>query len=68
MLKEKKIFNFFLILIISLFLSKQSIALPTHINPFNWVEKAPSKANVNFYDELFLDVVPRYFHNISPLL
>ena len=66
MKKGKIFFYFFLILIISLFLSKQSSALPTHINPFNWVEKAPSKANVNFYDELFLDVVPRYFHNISP--
>ena len=56
----------YLFFLFCLFFSGMAYSLPTHINPDNWVEKPPSEANVNFYDEILLDIVPRYFHNISP--
>lgn len=60
----KQIFYFFLL--IFFVFSKNILALPSIINPIHWEEIAPAKADINFYDELFTDVIPRVWRNISP--
>ena len=49
-----------------IFGAKISYSLPTYLNPNKWQELPPSDANVNIYDELLLDTVPRFWRNISP--
>ena len=61
--------NFFSILIFYtfLFLSNNILAEPvTSIDWKLWKEIPPSNARVNFYDELFLDIIPRAWNNVSP--
>lgn len=50
-----------------LFLSPSALAVPfTIINWDLWKEIPPANARVNFYDELFLDTIPRVWNNVSP--
>ena len=59
--------NLYLIsFIIFIIFSKQAISLPTYINPDTWLEKPPSESKMNVYDELLLDVIPRFWYNLSP--
>ena len=58
----KKLIIFVFIILIN----GNAYSLPTYLNPNNWKELPPSEANVNIYDELLLNTVPRFWRNISP--
>jgi len=60
-----KNFHFFIFFLL-FNISNSAYSLPTYINPDTWVEKPPALANLNLYDELLLETVPRFWHNISP--
>ena len=60
-----KNFNFFIFFLLFNFCNS-AYSLPTYINPDTWAEKPPALANLNLYDELLLETVPRFWHNISP--
>lgn len=58
----KKLIIFVFIILIN----GNAYSLPTYLNPNTWKELPPSEANVNIYDELLLNTVPRFWRNISP--
>ena len=59
--------NFYFLIFFLLFnFYNSAYSLPTYINPDTWEEKPPALANLNLYDELLLETVPRFWHNISP--
>ena len=59
--------NFHFIIFLLFFnFCNSAYSLPTYINPDTWEEKPPALANINLYDELLLETVPRFWHNISP--
>jgi len=59
-------FYHFIIFALIIHLAKSAYSLPTYVNPDTWKEKPPSSSLMNVYDELLLETVPRFWHNISP--